>query len=418
MLDFRPPLDSPALIKLVKVAMPLYMKYALADTRVELVPGARERFQKVAGQRGMVCPNHSHRHDPEVMFNVSKLVGEDFNFVAAREVFDWNDGMNGWWLQHMGAFSVVRGAADKESFKTSRKIIAEGKKKLVLFPEGEISQQNDKLMALESGAAQLCFWAIEEQLKRSIGGDSKEDVYLIPVALKYTFISDVRPALLSALRDLERRLNLSVSPSQSAYERLRAVSEQLLAILEAEYGQKPAPEAKLNERVTELRGRILKRIASQLQVELSPTASQLSCVRVLRNAMDDFIYVDEAPQSEYQRKVHDEKAALVRGMYRDLDRVVNFISIYEGYFRESSTQERFADILDRLESEILGGAPTLKGARRVFADIAEPINMTELYSGYKISKRATINAVMERLAKSISDMLNDLDKLRNPITIG
>ena len=162
MLDFRPPKDNPALISVVKLFLPIYMKVKLHDTQVQPVAGAVERFDVVRGKRGMICPNHSNRHDPQVMFAFARIVKEDFNYIAAREVFDWDDGWNGWWIQRLGAYSVVRGAADRESFKMTRKIIAEGKKKLVLFPEGEISRQNDTLMALESGAAQLCFWAVEE----------------------------------------------------------------------------------------------------------------------------------------------------------------------------------------------------------------------------------------------------------------
>src|SRR5262249_20687781 len=160
--DFRPPLDTPALIGMVKLFLPVYMKLELNDTRIKVVDGALDRFKVTAGKRSMLCPNHSNRHDPQVMFSFSKVVDEDFNFVAAREVFDWRNGRNGWWLQHLGCYSVVRGAADRESFKMTKKILVEGKKKLVLFPEGEISRQNETLMPLESGAAQMTFWAMDE----------------------------------------------------------------------------------------------------------------------------------------------------------------------------------------------------------------------------------------------------------------
>ena len=103
------------------------MKVVLHDTRVMPVEGALQRFHAADGMRAMICPNHSNRHDPQVMFALSRYAGEDFNFVAAREVFDWDQGMNGWWLQHLGCYSVVRGASDRESFKTSKRILVEGK---------------------------------------------------------------------------------------------------------------------------------------------------------------------------------------------------------------------------------------------------------------------------------------------------
>ena len=51
MLDFRPPLDSPVLIKAVKFCLPAFMKFSLHDTLVTPVDGAVERFKQHKGKR-------------------------------------------------------------------------------------------------------------------------------------------------------------------------------------------------------------------------------------------------------------------------------------------------------------------------------------------------------------------------------
>jgi len=418
MLDFRPPKDSLALIKVIKLGLPLYMKFKLHDTYVEPVPGALERFAASSGKRGMVCPNHANRHDPQVMFAFSRLAKEDFNFVAAREVFDWDNGRNGWWLQHLGAFSVVRGAADRESFKTSRKIICEGKKKLVLFPEGEISRQNDTLMPLESGAVQLCFWAVEELAKGdTAGGRPVAPVLLIPVAIKYTYSTDIKPALGKTLALLEAKLAMKTSQDRSLFQRLRSIGEALLTALEAQYDCKVASNQSVNERISSMRRQILKNAANQLRIALPENGKQLDWVRIIRNSLDDFIYSDDPPRSDYERKMHDEKAAFIRTFYRDLDRVVNFISIHEGYLAENRTQERFVDILERLESEILGGEPTLKGPRRVLIDVGTAIDMSSQYNEYRRAKRSVLTRITDELATQISTMLLKLENMRSPIMV-
>jgi 1-acyl-sn-glycerol-3-phosphate acyltransferase len=417
-LDFRPPKDSPILISLIKLALPLYLKFKLHDTYLEPLPGALQRFSPCSGKRGMICPNHANRHDPHVMFAFSKLVNEDFNFVAAREVFDWDNGRNGWWLQHLGAFSVVRGAADRESFKTSRRIISEGKKKLVLFPEGEISRQNDTLLPLESGAAQLCFWAVDDFEKNKSGENGLSDaIYLIPIALKYTFPTDIQPALKRTLTILEEKLGLPKAGEQSLNERLGAISRTLLQTLESEYNFKSSPSQSVDERVRCLRAHILQVAASQLHISLPETDKQLDWVRTIRNYLDDFIYNDSAPKSEYQQKIHEEKAAIIRGFYRDLERVVNFISIYESYVREHNTQERFADILERLEVEVLGGEPSFKGPRKVLIDVGNPINISDHYSEYKRDKRATLRKITEELQDQLATMLGTLEGARTPVLV-
>lgn len=94
----------------------------MSDTQIRVKEGALERFSKLKGKRALVCPNHSNRHDPQAMFFFGQAAKETFNYVAAREVFDWDHGFNGWWLQHIGAYSVVRRAGprvlqdDKEDF--------------------------------------------------------------------------------------------------------------------------------------------------------------------------------------------------------------------------------------------------------------------------------------------------------------
>jgi 1-acyl-sn-glycerol-3-phosphate acyltransferase len=416
MLDFRPPMDQPVLLNFVKAAMPAYMRVRMKGLQVKPVDGAIERFKKTAKQRAMICPNHSNRHDPQAMFAFSTQVGEDFNFVAAREVFDYDEGKNGWWLQHLGCYSVVRGAPDRESFKMTRKIIAEGKKKLVLFPEGEISRQNDTLMPLESGAAQLSFWGVEELAKQSgENGSGLPPCYIIPIAMKYTYPNDIRPELWRVLSLLEEKLGIGVSDKETFHNRLKNLTGKLLVTLEKEYEFKPKEGATVTERVDALRTHVLTTVGRQLNITLQEGGKQLDWVRQIRNKLDDFIYADDASGSEYEKKIHDEKAATIKGYYRDMDRVVNFIAIYESYFAESNTQERFADTLDRLESEILGHEPSIKGARTVLLDVGEAIDISAKFSEYKAHKKAVIAEVTHEISHSIEKMLVKLDNYRKPI---
>ena len=100
MLDFRPPLDTPVLIKTMNMVLPLYMKFALHGTRVEPVPGAVERFRTVAGKRGMICPNHSNRHDPQVMFALAKSSVRK-SILSRREKF-----LTGTMVAMAGGFNI------------------------------------------------------------------------------------------------------------------------------------------------------------------------------------------------------------------------------------------------------------------------------------------------------------------------
>lgn len=412
MLDFRPPLDSTLLIGLVKIFMPLYMKLSLGDTSISVSPEAVKRFNKLKGKRALICPNHSNRHDPQVMFAFSKEVEEDFNFIAAREVFDWNHGWNGWMLQKCGAYSVVRGAVDRESFKMTKDILAKGRKKLVLFPEGEITKQNDTLLPLESGAAQLSFMAMNDIKKSS----PSETLHIVPMALKYTYPDDVTSSLREMVFEMERKLDIPEN-AENLNVRVRNVADKLLGILEREYRETPAKNATMNDRVTKLRRTILQRVGGRIEVELQKGMRELEHVRVLRNKIDDFLYSHEGNGSEYEHRIHEDLATTYRACYKDLDRVVNFINIYDGYLSEHLTQERCADVVDRLEIEIMGRPPTLRGARKVLIDVGEPIDLDDYYEAYKTNKKDTIEKVTDNIFGQISTMLLSLDKNRSPIVL-
>jgi 1-acyl-sn-glycerol-3-phosphate acyltransferase len=412
-LDFRPPEDNALVIGLMRLFMPQVLKYRCHDARVAVEGDGIARFKQLAGSHTLICPNHSFRHDPEVMFYFSNLVGEVFNFIAAREVFDYHNGFNGWLLQKLGVYSVVRGAADRESFKTTRSILVAGKKKLVLFPEGEISWQNEALLPLESGCVQLSFWALDELQKT----EPQTPVYVLPVALKYSYRGNIIPQLEWCLEKLEKRLGMEEHATESLYQRVRGAAIVVLTALERQYDVKPAPDAALNDRIIAVRTEALKKLAEVLSVELPPLkTSHLDWIRVLRNTMDDFIYGDTKDLSSYQRQMHEEKASKIRGYYRDLDRIVSFIAIYDGYLQPPATQERLANVIEMLEFEVFG-EKTIKGPRNVTVDVGQPINLLERYTDYKANKRKATESITHEVSQQLRDMLDVMEKQREPVYV-
>lgn len=413
MLDFKPPQDNELVIGLCRTFLPQILKYRCNDLQVQLAGDGLERLKKHAGQRMMICPNHSFRHDPEVMFALSVKAHEAFNFVAAREVFDYNNGWNGFLLQKMGVYSVVRGAADRESFKTTRTLLAAGKKKLVLFPEGEISWQNDHLLPLETGAVQLSYWALDEMRKQQI----EAPLYILPVALKYVYRKNICDSLQTTVTKLESELGIDAKGETSLYARVRGCAMKVLGTLEKQYNLKPAADAPLNERMKNVKESALRDLAEVLDVELPPLkASYLDWVRVLRNAMDDYIYTDTKDMSDYEKKIHDERAGKIRGYYRDLDRVIGFIAVYDGYLSPPATQERVANVVEMLEQEVFG-EKTIKGPRLVTIEIGESIDLAQRYDEYKKSKKTVIEAITQDLSRQIHGMLDTLENSREHVYV-
>ena len=127
-------------------------------------------------------------------------------------------------MQRLGVYSVVHGAVDRESFRIMRETLSEGKRKLVIFAEGEISHQNDTVMPFESGVVQLGFWALDDMKK---SGQVKP-IYVLPVAIKYIYKKDMWGKIEKALAKLERKiLPKNSNLSEDLYDRLQNVGAVL-----------------------------------------------------------------------------------------------------------------------------------------------------------------------------------------------
>ncbi len=79
------------------------------------------------------------------------------------------------------------------------------------------------------------------------------------------------------------------------------------------------------------------------------------------------------------------------------------------------SQERYAHVLDRLEQEVFGGTPSIRGARRVLIDVGEPINLDDYLEEYKAKKKEAVTHVTDEIFRQISSMLQGLETKRKPV---
>lgn len=87
----------------------------------------------------------------------------------------------------MGVFSVYREGMDRESLRCATQILAEGRRPLVLFPEGVISRTNDRLNNMMEGTVLVA----RSAAKQRAGLNPPGQVVIHPVAIRYFFDGDV-----------------------------------------------------------------------------------------------------------------------------------------------------------------------------------------------------------------------------------
>ncbi len=394
-MAFCPPLRDPLLEWLLKRALPWIFSKGLNGFSVSVSPASLVILNRIKGERCLLLPNHPSQWDPWVLFELSKRLHESFYYVSAREVFDWHRGLQGFLLQRMGVYSVVRGASDKESFKTTKDILGHNKGRLVIFVEGEVSNQNDALLPLEPGVLQLAFLALHDLYKQNNKDLSQlPPLYVCPLALKYFYSSDgLHTALQKALSRLEKAVGLSSSETEGYFERIRNIGAQVLEDSSRQFGY-PLPESgSLAEKVKGLEHFILTKMENVMNLPPDEKLSYLDRVRRVRNLLDKIIKDVPETLTAYQASLHEHQKEVLENFYVDLDRIVNFIAIFDGYAHPDMPPERAIEAIRRLEREVLG-VFHFQHPRTAVLQVLEPIDLKPHFEAFLKDKKKVSESLM------------------------
>ena len=354
----------------------------------------------------LIAPNHAHYSDPQVIFELARRAGRRLVYMTTREAFDKWGGLAGWFLQHLGAFSVNRGGTNEEARQFARAILVNGTYDLAMFPEGEIYLLNDLVMPLKPGVARLALEAASELPRQ---GRSRP-VFILPVAIKYQFAEDVTAALEAITSRLEGQV-LGGPRSGPLYPRIVALGTQLLCRAEQRYGVRPDPGLALYERVRCLRRSLLERLErkhlGQVQDGFDFDRARKLMIRIQglllgKVVAPGYYGVATAPPDDPLAADLDAATLCARS-----------VAFHDDYLAEHPTPERMAETLTKLEREVLGKqirAPL--GRRRAIVRIAPPLDVREFLSaqGGASSIEGTIEAIVVRLHDALQATLDAISR--------
>ena len=401
MLDFKPPKPNTALIQVAKGLVPLVNRLFLKGLTLDVDAESIDRLRLTDGHPTVLAPNHAARADPAVMFFLSKRLAQQYYYMTARETYGTGKfgGLRGFLMQRFGAYSIVRGTADRSAFRTTRELLSEGNSSLVIFAEGEISRQNDTVMRFERGIVQLCFWALDDMAKAEVD----KPLYMVPIGIKYHYPQDMWDDIDAALTKLERNI---LPPADRVlverYERLRRIGIAIFKTLAAEYQYKVDETVPLDVHIQKLKEQILSH-AEQI-MGIHSDADVLTRVRALKNLVDAEVYKDVEQMTEYERKIHEELLQKFQRFHPDLERLINFITISDGYVAEERSPERFLEVIVRLEREVFGTSK-MRGPRVASVRVGEPKNLQECYDTYKAQKRETVEQITLELETVVQTLV-------------
>lgn len=401
-MPFRAPRPSSFVIRQCTRLLPRIMRKGYGIESVGYQDAELRRLQELIKEhRVLITPNHPTHAEPVVLFHLSRQIETDFYYLSNRESFDRYWGLFGWLLTRTGAYSILRGVPDRESFKFTRKVLAERIAPLVIFPEGEVYSQNDSLLPFQAGVFQLAFLALDDMVKA--GRD--QPLYVQPTAIRYRFVEDMGQAIIESIQRLERQLGLPNPPPGDSYLRLRRIGDAVLTAAEKAYRLPRGDAEDLNPRIDAVRNRIVERVAESMDLEMESLGKTLpDQMRALINRVNRVVTDEEAPSSEYQERLLREESERIRPLHQDLKRLSNWVAVRDGYVAELATQERMVDTLWRLESEVLGRR-ILEGRRECWVRLSEPIDLRE-YA--QTPRKSAIQSATERVERDIQTLLTEM----------
>jgi 1-acyl-sn-glycerol-3-phosphate acyltransferase len=461
-LEFIPQRFNYWVLWLVRWLIPILLRFRLRPwlpvgiTQIEAVNAKTfvELFQKfqVGKIRLLIAFRHPQVDDPLCMFYLlSKMLPKvarqhqirlqsliHSHFIYDRGMTIWAGRWLGWLFSRLGGIPIHRGKRiDRTGMKAARQLLLNGKFPLSIAPEGATNGLSEVVSPLEPGVAQLGFWCLEDLIK----ADRPEDVVVVPVGIRYSYINPDWTKLDALFSQLEAEIGLPDLPlsefskleeSQMAwrYERLLRLAEQLISQMEHFYRQfyrQSLPENVVSDEISVSRNQVLtERLKVLLDVALRVSEQYFGLqahgtfidrCRRLEEASWNCIYREDISDlnslTAVERGLADWAAEEADLRIRHMRLVESLVAVTGEYVKEEPTFDRFAettlllfDVMARVEGKKMPRRPRL-GWRRAKLAVGEPISLRDRATADATNHKAARQAVMD-LTQELQEGLEKL----------
>jgi 1-acyl-sn-glycerol-3-phosphate acyltransferase len=347
------------------------------------------------GQRVMFTPNHPTHSDPQVMLEAMRQAGVASQFMAAYDAF-LRSRLNAYVMTRIGAFSVDREGLDSQALKHAHATLVQGKHALTIFPEGNVFLQNDLLAAFSEGPAFLALKAAGELAKQN------SSVLVVPVAIKATYVENVRDAVVNRLGSLAKSVDADVGKTDCLLERLRIVGHQALRRNQRMRGLPESSGGDPRNIIHNSVSGVLQRLEQKVGLQNIEHKSLLERVCRVRRAIH-LVRIDE-------NRTADHSAA---ASWADEALLAFKVASYLGYYvHRQPTLDRYAETVEKLDEDIHSRIAERIGRRRAFVKFGEPIDLSQfLANGKKLRESAReLTLECEQSVQRGIDELNSINR--------
>jgi len=319
----------------------------------------RESLRQQAGI--VLAPNHCRYADPLTLCWVLRPLGVLPYAMASWHLFQSR--IQTLAIRLCGGFSVNREGVDRQALDMAIGAIVEGKRPLILFPEGTVFRSNDRLQPLLDGIAFIGRSASKRRLKQG-----KPPAVIHPVAIKYLFRGDVVRSISPIVEEYEKRFawHLPIRRRRSMLDRVRHLSEAFLASKELEHlGGVGQGDTAI--RRNDLIEKLLRRVELEWSTGDEPEEAIIPRIKSLRLKMVPEL-IDPATLLERKESIRN-----------DLNRiyVAQQISSYpQGYLDAPVTNTRLLETVEQLDEDLRDHARIHRPLHAIL-EIGPPIEVAD-----------------------------------------
>jgi len=389
MPEFYPPKPSGFWSAVIEPIRKYYLRHVYKIASIDVKN--RENLAVISPEDGvLVAPNHSHDSDPHVMLDVARQFGRQPYAMAAWQIFQMHGGIDGFFLQRMGAYSVDREGCDRRSMKQTIELLTSGKS-VIVFPEGEVYRLNERLTPLREGVA---FMAASAQ--RDLDKDKAErKVWIVPTCIRYRYVDPILPLLEEAMTGLEQRMMLSPGAGKPLADRIVRFGEVLLTIKEKEtLGHSRESDGDMPSRIKHLIQHLLGTLEEKYLHKLMDDESVPVRVKTLRRHLIETGIAQPKTDAAANRAITDALA--------QVQLALQLFSYPGDYLSSNPTLERMAETIEKYEEDVLGVAWP-KGRRKATVMFGQPIDVKAQLTTSRA--RAAAGELTEKMEHEIQSLM-------------
>lgn len=381
--QFVPPIRKKFWSLAMRPILPWYLRKSWGIHSVECQGLEHLQASVAAGHGIMLTPNHCRPCDPLVLGWLVREMALPLYAMASWHLFKQSR-FQTWMIRRMGAFSLYREGTDRQALNTAIDILDRAERPLIIFAEGGITRNNDRLYPLLDGTELIARAAARQRAKRNAG-----QVVLHPTVVHYAFCGNLEQTLQPVLERIEQRLAWQPQVDLPLRERVEKLGEGLLTSREVEYFGRAQTGSK-TERTRALMERVLQPLERQWAGG-DHDGTPMTRVKRLRTALVNRLLEKDLTADEREecwRHVADAYLALQLSYYTP-----------PGSSREWNTNQ-ILEMVERFEEDLYDEA-SIHGPLHVTLAIEEAIQVEP-----KRSRDG--DPMMQQLAETLQRMLDEV----------